>query len=88
MKTIQGSKMFIVHILTIFPEVYPGLLNISLLKKGQKNKIWKLSVIDLKKYSKDGMRIDDTPYGGGPGMIIKHDVLQDAYDDIIKKNPN
>ena len=78
--------MFKIHIITIFPEVYPGLLNISLLKKALKNEIWTLSITDLKKFSKNGKRIDDSPFGGGPGMIIRPDVLQAAYENILEKN--
>ena len=78
--------MFKIHIITIFPEVYPGLLNISLLKKALKNEIWTLSITDLKKFSKNGSRVDDAPFGGGPGMIIRPDVLQAAYENILEKN--
>lgn len=79
--------MFNVSIITIFPEVYPGLLNISILKKALNNKIWSLSIIDMKEHCKAGNRVDDTPFGGGPGMIIRPDILQAAYENICKKNP-
>ena len=75
--------MFSVNIITIFPEVFPGLLDISLLKKAKDNKIWKLSITDLKNFSRNGKRVDDTPFGGGPGMIIRPDVLQKAYDNVV-----
>ena len=79
--------MFKIIIITIFPEVFPGLLNISLLGKALKKKLWHLSVIDLKKHAVNGKKIDDVPFGGGPGMIIRPDVLQSAYDNIKKNNP-
>ena len=75
--------MFSVNIITIFPEVFPGLLDISLLKKARNNKIWKLSITDLKNFSRNGKKVDDTPFGGGPGMIIRPDVLQKAYDNVV-----
>ena len=75
--------MFSVNIITIFPEVFPGLLDISLLKKARNNKIWNLSITDLKNFSRNGKKVDDTPFGGGPGMIIRPDVLQKAYDNVV-----
>ena len=82
--------MFKINIVTIFPEVFPGLLNISVLARARKRKIWDLNVVDIKGFSKGSKRIDDTPFGGGPGMIIKAEVLQKAYENAAKlyKNEN
>ena len=84
---ISFNKMFKVIIITIFPEMFPGLLNVSIIGKALNKKLWHLSIIDLKKYAINGKKIDDIPFGGGPGMIIRPDVLQAAYDNIKKDNP-
>ncbi len=75
--------MFEVNIVTIFPEVFPGLLNISILARARKKKIWDLKVTDIKEFLINNEKIDDRPFGGGPGMIIKPDILQRAYEKAI-----
>ena len=71
--------MFKVNIITAFPEVFPGALDISILAKARKKKIWDLNTVDIKKFASKNMNIDDKPFGGGPGMIIRADILQKAY---------
>ncbi len=71
--------MFNISIITLFPEVFPGLLDISILSRARKNKIWDLNTVDIKSFAKDSKSIDDKPYGGGPGMILKANILQKAY---------
>ncbi|QEK38747.1 tRNA (guanosine(37)-N1)-methyltransferase TrmD [Candidatus Cytomitobacter primus] len=67
-----------VNIGTIFPNVFPGTLGVSCLGKSH-GKQWNLFVQDLRNYTKDKHKtIDDTPFGGGPGMVMKCDVL-DAW---------
>ena len=76
------------NVITIFPDAFPGLLNIGLIGKALKSQIFQLNTIDLKKYSVDG-RVDDRPFGGGPGMIIQADILENCFvdnnlqDDVI-----
>ena len=48
--------------------------------KARKKKIWDLNIVDLKKFSSQTKSMDDKPFGGGPGMIIRADVLQNAYE--------
>ena len=48
--------------------------------KREKKKIWDLSIVDLKKFSSQAKSMDDKPFGGGPGMVIRADVLQNAYE--------
>ena len=79
--------MLEVKIFTLYPELFPGPLNIGIYKKAKKNKIWDLKVIDIRKYSKDKHRtVDDTPFGGGSGMLLRPDVVASALDKNIKKN--
>ena len=70
--------MWTANILTLFPDFYPGPLGSSILGEAKKNGKWKLNVRDLKKFAEKNKRVDDTPFGGGPGMVIKPDVIDRA----------
>ena len=73
--------MLNIKIFTLYPELFPGPLDIGLYKKAKIKKIWSLKVINIRDYSKDKHKtVDDTPYGGGNGMLIRADVLADAID--------
>jgi tRNA (guanine37-N1)-methyltransferase len=68
-------------ILTIFPEMFPGPLGLSLAGKALAAAAWSLDVIDIRTFATDKHRtVDDTPAGGGPGMVMKADVLARAID--------
>ena len=68
-------------VLTIFPEMFPGPLGISLAGKALANGLWSLDAIDIRDFATDRHRsVDDTPAGGGPGMVMKADVLARAID--------
>src|SRR5476649_1599710 len=70
-------------ILTIFPEMFPGPLGLSLAGKALAAGLWSLDVIDIRAHATDAHRtVDDTPAGGGPGMVMKADVLAKALDSI------
>ncbi len=71
-------------ILTIFPEMFPGPLGLSLAGKALASKLWSLEAIDIRDHATDKHRtVDDTPAGGGPGMVMKADVLARALDAIV-----
>ena len=66
-------------ILTIFPEMFPGPLGASLSGKALGARIWSCEAIDIRDFAPDKHRtVDDTPAGGGPGMVMKADVLARA----------
>jgi tRNA (guanine37-N1)-methyltransferase len=68
-------------VLTIFPEMFPGPLAVSLCGKALTGGLWSLDVIDIRNFATDKHRsVDDTPAGGGPGMVMKPDVLARAID--------
>jgi tRNA (guanine37-N1)-methyltransferase len=68
-------------ILTIFPEMFPGPLALSLAGKALAAGVWALEVIDIRTHATDRHRsVDDTPAGGGPGMVMRPDVLARAID--------
>ena len=68
-----------VKILTGYPDIFPGALNHSVVGNALKENIWSLEVIDLHDFSYDQRKsIDDEPFGGGPGMIIRPDIVEKA----------
>src|SRR5438477_5079592 len=68
-------------VLTIFPEMFPGPLGSSLAGKARENGLWALEARDIRDFAIDRHRtVDDTPAGGGPGMVMKADVLARAID--------
>jgi tRNA (guanine37-N1)-methyltransferase len=68
-------------ILTIFPEMFPGPLGVSLSGKALAGGLWSLEIVDIRNFAADKHRsIDDTPAGGGPGMVMKPDVVARAID--------
>jgi len=70
-------------VLTIFPEMFPGPLGMSLAGKALASGIWALEAVDIRTHSTDRHRsVDDTPAGGGPGMVMRADVLARALDAI------
>jgi tRNA (guanine37-N1)-methyltransferase len=79
--------MFEVKIFTLYPDLYPGPLNTGLYKKAQENKIWSLNVVNIRDYAVDKHgTVDDTPFGGGSGMLLRPDVVASALDQNIKSN--
>jgi tRNA (guanine37-N1)-methyltransferase len=75
--------MWRASILTIFPEMFPGPLGVSLAGKALASSIWSLDLHDIRDAATDKHRtVDDTPAGGGPGMVMKADVLARALDTV------
>jgi tRNA (guanine37-N1)-methyltransferase len=75
--------MWRASVLTIFPEMFPGPLGLSLAGKALSSGIWSLDIHDIRKAATDKHRtVDDTPAGGGPGMVMKADVLARALDSL------
>src|SRR3954453_18368063 len=75
-------------ILTIFPDIFPGPLGASLAGKALERGLWSLAPVDIRAYAHDRHRsVDDTPAGGGPGMVMKADVLARALDSIADARP-
>ena len=83
---MKSTPLLTVKILTIFPEIFPGPLGISLLGAGLKKSIWSLEIINIRDFGLTKHHtIDDEPFGGGCGMVMKPDVLSDAIE--YAKNP-
>ena len=79
--------MFNSRIFTLYPDYFPGYLEKGLFGKAMRENIWKLETVNIRDYSEDKHKtVDDTPYGGGDGMIIKADVLARSLDQNV--NPD
>jgi len=80
--------MWRASVLTIFPEMFPGPLGLSLAGKARDAGIWSLEAVDIRVHATDRHRsVDDTPAGGGPGMVMKPDVLARAIDAVADERP-
>ncbi|RAI35716.1 tRNA (guanosine(37)-N1)-methyltransferase TrmD [Rhodoplanes roseus] len=75
--------MWRASVITIFPDMFPGPLGASLAGKARAAGIWDLAAVDLRDHATDRHRsVDDTPAGGGPGMVLRADVLARAIDTV------
>jgi len=79
--------MWKARIFTLYPEIFPGPLEKGLYGKALSNKIWNLDIINIRDSAKDKRKtVDDTPFGGGTGMLIKPDVLARSIDQHLNKS--
>jgi len=77
------------NIITIFPKIFDSYLKESLILKAQKNKIIDIKIWNLRDFSKDKRKtVDDKPFGGGPGMVLKVEPIYQAVNFIKNKNKN
>jgi len=79
--------MWQAQIFTLYPEIFPGPLSKGLYGKALSNKIWDLKVVNIRDAAEDKHKtVDDKPFGGGSGMLLKADVLARSIDQNKKKN--
>jgi len=79
--------MFIVRVFTLYPDIFPGPFSQGLYKKAIDKKIWSLEAINIRDSANDKHKtVDDTPFGGGSGMVMKADVIAKSVDDNTSKN--
>ena len=80
--------MWTACVLTIFPEMFPGPLGASLAGQALADGRWRLDAINIRDFATDRHRsVDDTPAGGGPGMVMRADVLGAAIDGARERHP-
>ena len=73
--------MFKAKIFTLYPEYFPGPFEIGICKKAFEKKLWDLKLINIRDYADDKHKtVDDTPYGGGVGMLMRPDVVAKSLD--------
>ena len=76
--------MWQAQVFTLYPEIFPGPLNKGLYGKALSKKIWNLKVVNIRDAAEDKHKtVDDTPFGGGSGMLLKPDVLAKSIDQNI-----
>ena len=74
-------------VLTLFPEAFPGILGTSIIGRAMENDIWSLEALDIREFSDHKHRsVDDTPAGGGAGMVLRPDVVASAVDAVERKD--
>ncbi len=80
--------MWRTRVFTLYPELFPGPLDFGLYKKALKKKLWSLDVVNIRDYASDKHKtVDDTPFGGGSGMLMRADVIANSLDkNILNKN--
>ena len=79
--------MFQVKIFTLYPDFFPGILSKGIYGRAIEKNLWSLDVINIRDHAEDKHKtVDDTPYGGGEGMVLKPDVVAKALDQNLKKN--
>lgn len=80
---------WVAQAVTLYPEMFPGPLGVSLAGRALADGIWRLDTIQLRDFATDRHRtVDDTPSGGGPGMVLKADVLGRAVDAAMASAPD
>lgn len=81
MSTVPAALPWNARILTLYPAMFPGPLGQSLAGRALAEGRWSLTVVDIRDFARDKHRtVDDTPFGGGPGMVMRPDVLASALD--------
>jgi tRNA (guanine37-N1)-methyltransferase len=80
-----AARTWTARVLTIFPEMFPGMLGQSLAGKALKSGVWALEALDVRDFAEDRHRsVDDTPFGGGAGMVMRADVIDSALGHAIE----
>ncbi len=86
-RSSKSSSKISFHFLTLFPEIFEPVLSASLLGKAQKKGLASFQTIQIRDFSTDRHRtVDDTPYGGGEGMLLKVDVLHAAWRQAVESS--
>lgn len=81
-----GGTPWTASVLTLFPEAFPGSLGLSLAGRGLTRGHWALEVLDIRDFARDKHRsVDDSPLGGGPGMVMRPDVVDAAIEAIAER---
>lgn len=81
MNKVEADRMWRARVLTIFPDMFPGPLGVSLTGQALTRGLWSCEPVDIRAYAEDRhASVDDVPFGGGPGMVMRPDVLGRAID--------
>ena len=79
--------MYKVKIFTLYPEFFPGPFDKGIYGNALKKKIWDIKIVNIRDFAKDKHKtVDDTPYGGGSGMVMRPDVIANSLDNNLQSN--
>lgn len=77
---------FRVNILTLFPDMFPGPLSGGITGRALENGLWSVNAVNIRDFATDNYKtVDDTPFGGGAGMVMKPDIISDAVQSLPKR---
>ena len=80
---VVSLNSFAATVLTLFPDAFPGALGVSLIGAAREKGLWSLETLDIRGFSRHKHRsVDDAPAGGGPGMVLRPDVIAAALDAV------
>ena len=80
-----AARTWTARVLTIFPEMFPGMLGQSIAGKALERELWALETLDIRDFAEDRHRsVDDTPFGGGAGMVMRADVIDRALGHAVE----
>jgi tRNA (guanine37-N1)-methyltransferase len=78
-----------ISILTLFPDIFRGCFDLSIIKRAQTQKIISIDYYNIRDYATDKYRtVDDHPYGGGAGMILRVDIVDRCLQQVLVNNKN
>ncbi|QPC42340.1 tRNA (guanosine(37)-N1)-methyltransferase TrmD [Kaustia mangrovi] len=81
----ETTSPWTASVLTLYPEMFPGPLGLSLAGRALGEGVWRLEAVDIRDHAHDRHRsVDDAPAGGGPGMVMKADVVAEALDAALR----
>ncbi len=84
----EQAKIWTAKVLTLFPEMFPGPLGCSLAGKALQDALWRLETLDIRGFATDRHRtVDDSPFGGGAGMVMRPDVVDEAIGHALASAP-
>lgn len=85
---MNSSSPWHASVLTLFPEMFPGPLGLSLAGRALREALWRLDAIDIRDFATDRHRsVDDLPFGGGAGMVLRPDVVDAALASVVPGRP-
>ena len=86
---VTDPRVWTARVLTLFPEMFPGPLGQSLAGKALNDGLWRLEARDIRSFARDKHKtVDDTPFGGGPGMVMRPDVVDAALEAATSEGPD
>src|SRR5687768_14714313 len=86
---LGAAMTFAATVLTLYPEMFPGPLGVSLAGRAREEGAWSLETVQIRDFASDKRRtVDDTPAGGGAGMVLRADVLAAAIDHAAARHPD